>query len=197
LPPQPNLFPMLVWQGTLTDGVDALVISPSLWISYGDNSMFFTWNQNQQSLTNSILLDSKVQNQINTQTFGTLLLGASGNISGSAAQTVAGDATLTAVETSIQAAGLTFGIPVGVFASTGPTHDRPIGVTGASSDPTSSTILPNATLVLTREMIEKRLGSNTWTTTSFDFRDSPASFSSLPGSDRPGEYTMFIQIERQ
>ncbi len=196
LPPQPNLFPMVVWQGTLTDGVDALVISPSLWISYGDNSMFFTWNQNQQSLTNSILLDSKVLNQINTQTFGTLLLGASENISGSAAQTAAGDATLTAVETSIQAAGLTFGIPVGVFTG-GPSHDRPIGVTGASSDPTSTTILPNATLVLTREMIEKRLGNNTWTTTSFDFRDSPLSFSSLPGADRPGEYQMFIQIERQ
>ncbi len=196
LPPQPNLFPMVVWQGTLTDGVDALVISPSLWISYGDNSMFFTWNQNEQSLTNSIFLDSKVQNQINTQTFGTLLLGASENVSGSAAQTAAGDATVTAVETSIQAAGLTFGIPVGVFTG-GPSHDRPIGVTGASSDPTSSTVLPNATLVLTREMIEKRLGSNTWTTTSFDFRDSPLSFSSLPGSDRPGEYQMFIQIERQ
>ena len=176
LPPQPNLFPMVVWQGTLTDGVDALVISPSLWISYGDNSMFFTWNQNEQSLTNSIFLDSKVQNQINTQTFGTLLLGASENVSGSAAQTAAGDATVTAVETSIQAAGLTFGIPVGVFTG-GPSHDRPIGVTGASSDPTSSTVLPNATLVLTREMIEKRLGSNTWTTTSFDFRDSPLSFS--------------------
>ena len=196
LPPQPNLFPMVVWQGTLTDGIDALVISPSLWISYGDNSMFFTWNQNEQSLTNSIFLDSKVQNRISTQTFGTLLLGASENISGSAAQTAAGDATLTAVETSIQAAGLTFGIPVGVFTG-GPSHDRPIGVSGASSDPTSSTILPNATLVLTREMIEKRLGSNTWTTTSFDFRDSPLSFSSLPGSDRPGEYQMFIQIERQ
>jgi hypothetical protein len=158
--------------------------------------MFFTWNQNQQSLTNSILLDSKVQNQISTQTFGTLLLGASENISRSAAQTGAGDATLTTVETSIRAAGLTFGIPVGVFTG-GPSHDRPIGVTGASSDPTSTMILPNATLVLTSEMIEKRLGGNTWTTTSFDFRDSPLSFSSLPGVDRPGEYQMFIQIERQ
>ena len=197
LPPQPNLFPMAVWQGTLTDGVDVLVISPSLWISYGDNSMFSTWNQNEDSLTNSIFLDSKVQNQISTQTLGTLSLGPSENISGSAAQTLAGDATLAAVETSIQAAGLTFGIPVGVFASAGPTHDRPIGVASASSDPTSSTILPNATLVLTREMIEKRLGSNAWTTTFFDFRDSPASFSSFPGSDRPGEYQMFIQIERQ
>jgi hypothetical protein len=100
------------------------------------------------------------------------------------------------VETSIQAAGLTFGIPIGVFTG-GPSHDRPIGVGPAAADLTSTTVLPNATLVLTREMIEKRLGSNAWTTTSFDFKDVPISFSSLPGADRPGEYTMFIQIERQ
>ena len=54
LPPQPNVFPMALWQGTLTNGVDALVISPSLWISYGDNSMFFNWNQNEDPFTNSI-----------------------------------------------------------------------------------------------------------------------------------------------
>lgn len=196
LPPQPNLFPMTLWQGTLTDGVDALVISPSLWINYGDNSMFSNWNQNEDSLTNSIYLDSHVQNQINTQTFGTLSFGASQNVSGSANSALAGDATVTAVETSVQAAGLTFGIPLGVFTA-GPSHDRPIGVSPASADPTATTILPNANLILTREIIEKHLGSNSWTMMSFDFKDWPGSFSSLPGADRPGEYQMFVQIERQ
>lgn len=196
LPPQANIFPMTLFQGTLTDGIDALVISPSVWISYGDNSMFFNWNQNEDSLTNSIYLDSHVQNQINTQAFGTLSFGASQNVSGSANSTLAGDATVTAVETSVQAAGLTFGIPLGVFTA-GPSHDRPIGVGPASADPTATTILPNATLVLTREIIEKHLGSNSWTAMSFDFKDWPGSFSSLPGADRPGEYQMFIQIERQ
>jgi hypothetical protein len=196
LQPQPNLFPLNVWQGTLTNGVDALVISPSLWISYGDNSMFFTWNQNEDSLTNSIFLDPKVQDEINTQTFANLYIGASQNVSGSAASTQAGDAAITVVETSIESAGLTFGIPIGVFTG-GPNHDRPIGVGGANAaDPTSTTVLPNATLVLTREMIEKRLGSNNWTTTSFDLRDNPFAFSSLPGADRPGEYVLFFQIER-
>jgi hypothetical protein len=198
LPPQANVFPMAVWQGTLTDGIDALVISPSLWISYGDNSMFFNWNQNEDSLTNSIFLDAKVQNEISTQTFATLFIGASQNVSNSSASSLAGAEAVIAVETSIQAAGLTFGIPVGVFAITGPSHDRPIGVAAAKSgDPTSTTVLPNATLVLTREMIEKRLGSSAWTTMSFDFRDDPSSFSILPNTDRPGEYQMFIQIERQ
>ncbi len=198
LPPQPNVFPMALWQGTLTNGVDALVISPSLWISYGDNSMFFNWNQNEDPFTNSIFLDSHVQNQINTQTFGASFFGTSQNVSNSAASSLAGDATVAATEELIQASGLTFGIPVGVFAITGPSYDRPIGVMPANSnDITSSTILPNATLVLTREMIEKRLGSNAWTVINFDFRDLPIVFSNLPNTDRPGGYTMFIQIERQ
>ena len=112
LPPQSNIFPMVLFQGTLTDGIDALVISPSLWISYGDNSMFFNWNQNEDSLTNSIYLESHVQNQINTQTFGALSFGASENVSGSASQVQAGDATQIA---SILGAGFTFGIPVGTL----------------------------------------------------------------------------------
>jgi len=198
LPPQPNVFPLALWQGTLTNGVDALVISPSLWISYGDNSMFFNWNQNEDSLTNSIYLDSHVQNQINTQTFGPLFFGASQNVSGSAASSVAGATVVGATEELIQASGLTFGIPVGIFAITGPSHDRPIGVSEADkNNPTSNTVLPNATLVLTREIIEKVLGNNNWTTMTFNFQDDPFAFSSLPNTDRPGAYTMFIQIERQ
>ena len=86
--------------------------------------MFSTWNQNESSFTNSIYLDSNVQNQIKTQVFGTLFLGASENVSGGAAQTQAGDATRIA---SILGGGLTFGIPIGLFMG-GPTHDRPIGV---------------------------------------------------------------------
>ena len=188
LPPQSNLFPMNVWQGTLTDGVDAVVISPSLWINYGDRPIFANWNQNEDSFTNSLLLDSKVQNQINTQTLGALFLGASENVLGSQAQAAVGDVAQAIVDTLLV-------IPF--VDLKGLTHDRPLGLTSASSDPTSATILPNATLVLTREMIEKRLGSNAWTMTAFDFKDSSAGFGNLPGSDRPGEYTMFIQIERQ
>src|SRR6185436_659221 len=29
--PQEKIFPWRLWQGTLTDGVDALIISPSVW----------------------------------------------------------------------------------------------------------------------------------------------------------------------
>ena len=188
LPPQVNLFPMSLWQGTLSDGIDAVILSPSLWINYGDNPLFSTWNQNEDSFTNSLLLDTNVQNQINTQTLGTLFLGPSENVLGSQAQAAVHDAATAVIDTILV-------IPF--IELHGPSHDRPIGLTDASSDPTSSTILPNATIVLTRELIEKRLGANNWTMLSIDFKDTAHGFTILPGSDRPGEYMMFIQIERQ
>jgi hypothetical protein len=188
LPPQVNLFPMSLWQGTLSEGIDAVILSPSLWINYGDNPLFSTWNQNEDSFTNSLLLDNNVQNQINSQTLGTLFLGPSANVLGGQAQALAHEAVTAVVDTVLV-------IPF--IELHGPSHDRPIGLTDASSDPTSSTILPNATIVLTRELIEKRLGANNWTMLSIDFKDTAHGFTSLPGSDRPGEYMMFIQIERQ
>jgi hypothetical protein len=185
-----NVLPLTVWEGTLTDGVDALVISPSLWINYGDNPMFSTWNQNQDSFTNSIFSDSRIQNQINTQTLGTLVLGSSQTVGGSFAQSFAGDTAQAVIDTVLV-------IPF-VELQGNPSHDRPVGVADASAtDPTSSMILPNTTLVLTREMIEKRLGGGSWMMMPLDFNDTAHGFTGLIGSDRPGEYQMFIQIERQ
>lgn len=44
------------------------------------------------------------------------------------------------------------------------------------------------------EIIEKHLGSNGWMTMAIDFKDTSHGIS---GGDHPGEYTMFLQIERQ
>lgn len=185
-----NLLPLTLWEGTLTDGVDALVISPSLWINYGDKPLFITWNQNEDSFTNSILMDSRVQNQINNQTLGTLVVGSSQTTGGSVVQSVAGDVVQAVADTILV-------IPF-VELQGNPSHDRPVGVGDANpSDPTSSMILPNMTIVLTREIIEKRLGSNSWTMMTIDFKDTTQAFTAMIGSDHRGEYTMFIQIERQ
>ena len=184
-----NLMPLTLYEGPLTDGVDALVISPSLWINYGDNPLFTTWNQNQDSFTNSIFTDSHITNQINTQTLGTLVLGPGANVAGSEAQTVVHDAATAILDTILV-------VPF-VELQGGPSHDRPVGLADANpSDPTSSTILPNTTLVLTREMIEKRLGTGSWTLMQIDLKDTAHSFTGLIGADRPGDYMMFVQIER-
>jgi len=184
-----NLLPLTLWEGTLTDGVDALVISPSLWINYGDNPFFSTWNQNEDSFTNSIFTDSRVQNQINTQTLAPLVLGSSQTVGGSFVQSYVGDVAQAVIDTVLV-------IPF-VELQGNPSHDRPIGVVDAAKDATASMVLPNTTLVLTREMIEKRLGSGNWMMMPLDFNDTAHGFTGLAGSDRPGHYQMFIQIERQ
>ena len=185
-----NLLPLTLWEGTLTDGVDALVISPSIWINYGDNPFFSTWNQNEDSFTNSIFTDSRIQNQINTQTLGPLVLGSSQTVGGSFAQSYAGDLAQAVIDTVLV-------IPF-VELQGNPSHDRPIGVVDAvSHDATASMVLPNTTLVLTREMIEKRLGSGSWMMMPLDFNDTAHGFTGLAGSDRPGNTRCLFRFERQ
>jgi hypothetical protein len=182
-----NLLPLTLWEGPLTDGVDALVISPSLWINYGDNPLFVTWNHNQDSFTNSIFTDGRVTNQISTQTLGPIVIGPAANVAGSASQAVINDAATAVLDTILV-------IPF--VELQGPTHDRPVGLADAAVDITASTILPNTTLVLTREIIEKRLGAGSWTLMTIELNDTSHGFTGLIGADRPGHYQMFIQIER-
>ena len=196
LPPQANLLPLNLWQGTLTDGVDVVVISPSVWENYGPNPLFSTWNQNETSFTNSILLDNNAQNQINNQALGVIFLGSSENAPGSVSQAKAENAGSTVYDVATALGGpssLGGGLIItGIIgALQHPNQDRPIGLADASS---TSIVLPNATLILTREIIEKHLGSNGWMTMAIDFKDTSHGIS---GGDHPGEYTMFLQIERQ
>ena len=193
LPPQVNLFPLNAWQGTLTDGVDAVLISPSVWLNYGDTPMLQAWVSNQESFTNSLLLDSSVQNQINSQTLGTLFLGPSANATNQL-QNITSTYGNDIAATSISAL---FAIPPFLLAFNHPTHDRPYGLADAGTGPTAAVVLPNATIVLTREIIEKALGTRSWTTVVIDLKDTTKSFNALPGSDRPGEYSMFVIIQRQ
>lgn len=200
LPPQANLFPLNVFQGPLTDGIDAVVISPSVWINYGDQQLFSAWHQNEQSFNNSLMLDSGVQNQISSNTLGVLYLGSSTNSPGSHVQGSIENAVTDAnIGDIIQGAALggPLGISTGLIvqaimsAASHPGIDRPFGLVDANA---TTVVLPNATLVLTREMIEKRLGSNNWTMLTINFQDTSRGFT---GGDRPGAYTMFLQIQRQ
>ena len=200
LPPQANLFPLKVWQGQLTNGVDAVLISPNVWEDYGgDRSLLNTMMGNQASMMNSTLLDNTVQNEINTQTLGPLFLGPSANAPGSFVQSTATGAAQLAVGTSITPIISGSLIPPFwlLMNFNGPNKDRPIGLADGSSDPSPATIVPDATLVLTREIIEKKLGSGSWTVVSFDFKDTAHSLTGMFGADTKGEYTLFVQIERQ
>jgi len=195
LPEQQNLFPLTLFDGTLTDGVDALAISPSVWESYGDRSLLYTWVQNQTSFSNSLLLDPNVQSQINSQGLGILFVGSSQNAPGSVNQAKTESTTSTAYDVATAFGGpssLLGGLIITgiVNALQHPGMDRPLGLADANS---SSIILPNATVVLTREIVEKYMGSKNWMILAIDFKDTSRGIS---GGDHPGDYTMFVEIDR-
>ncbi len=138
-------FPLILWQGTLTDGSDVLILSPSIWESDDDQSVLSVWGQTQNALGNSLWNKPEVQTQINQQIFSPLVLG---NVSG-----VSGNLASAAASTIIGA----FGIPLLALparAILGGGIDRPIGLIPNGVD---ATALPNVTIVLTREIIERAL----------------------------------------
>ncbi|HEY1270772.1 MAG TPA: hypothetical protein VGF08_02270, partial [Terriglobales bacterium] len=139
-------FPLKLWQGTLTDGSDVLILSPSVWESDDDQSVLSVWGQTQNALGDSLWNKPEVQTQISQQIFSPLVLGnvngVSGTLASAAASTISG----------------AFGIPLLALparAILGGGIDRPIGLIPNGVD---ATALPNVTIVLTREIIEKALG---------------------------------------
>jgi hypothetical protein len=188
LPPQVSQFPLLVWQGALTDGADALLISPSIWESDGNPQLFSGWVQSQTTLSNSIFLATKVQNEIGSKVFQPLTLGTGEGISGSLAQATAQTAVLAA-----------FGLPPVLTLFSAP-QDRPIGLQGTKdANGVDTALLPNTTVVLTREIIEQALRSSSGGGQSalmtITFADN---FAVLNGVlDLPGTYLMVLEVERQ
>src|SRR5207253_699893 len=130
----------------MTDGVDALVISPSIWESDGDLTLFNRWVQNQINLNQTLISAKPVQDQINNKQFGYFKLGnvveGTTNINTNGWETAA-----------ILALDAIFAIP-SVDLPLNTAKDRPIGL--APNDMNSSA-LPNTTVVLTREIIEAAL----------------------------------------
>jgi hypothetical protein len=207
-PPQDSRFPLKLWQGSLTDGADVLIISPSVWESDGDPSWLYVWGQAQNQLGESLLSRQEVQDQINRKLFGPITVGATAANSGNLTQAGAG--------VIVGALGVPLvGLPV--QALTGGFKDRPIGLVPNGVD---ATVLPNTTIILTREIIEAALSSSHQAVVSpaqgvnvvtpkpgimvFNFMDTfrPNDWSSLGlglgiNDVSPGLFTMVLQVERQ
>jgi hypothetical protein len=145
VPAQDITFPWRLWEGTLTNGVDALVITPSLWEQDGGTAYYTQWEQQQQALNLSLFTNAKVQAQITQKVFGSLIAGVSGNSS----NTSVGSIILANQDMMFVT---TFGLPLGTLLST--SADRPLGLVANGRD---ATALPNHTVVLTREIIEAAL----------------------------------------
>jgi len=177
LTPLPTTFPELLWQGTLTDGVDVILLSPSVWESDSEPSVYNDWTQKINNLgnANSLFNNQKVADQIKNQVFGPLVLGTTEAIPSGA---------IVGIINS------TFGLlPIQLLFQGG--RDRPIGLI---SNDVNTLLLPNTMIVLTREIIEnKLLRENSWATATITFADSQKA---LAGVDAPGTYLMFLQVER-
>jgi hypothetical protein len=218
--PRDNAFPWRLWEGTLIDGVDALVITPSLWEQDGamvttgisgtidqvlqqqTQAFYNQWRQQQQTLDSSILGDTLVQGQITGKRFGMIASGAQFNSSGTAAEAVFFNQLATMVA---------HGIPLATLLGSG--ADRPIGLVSAGFDKTA---LPNRFVVLTREIIEAALAGPALGVIPsglpnvvgvaapvrgiimVPFYDGrlPLGSQSLTFQERPAQYQMFIQVER-
>lgn len=139
LPAQETVFPWKLWAGTLTEGADALVISPSIWEYDGRPALFDAWVANQSSLTSTLFFSQRLQDQIDLKAFGPLALGAS---------EASHPYWLTQARVNAPAfIAVAFGLPP-ILNLEG--EDRPIGLVGGPA-------LPNTTVVLTREIIEAAL----------------------------------------
>jgi hypothetical protein len=146
VPAQEVTFPLRLWDGTLTDGVDALVISPSIWEQDSGDAFYAKWLQHQQTLNLSLIAKQGLQDQIAQKAFGSIVFGMSGNDANAAGSSVA----RTIVDVVMMFGG--GGVPIIGLLTT--SADRPIGIVQNGRDQTA---LPNHTVVLTREIIEAAL----------------------------------------
>ena len=155
--PSDIAFPLRLWEGTLTDGVDALVISPTLWEEDNSNQPYQLWSQQMNDITPSLLPRPEIQDQIAKGGFTPILFGSSAltGTSGTAqlAASTTGLSAAFADPTGISLAIATFQIGGAILAGD---SDRPIGLipTGVAN---VNVALPNQMVVLTREVIEAAL----------------------------------------
>jgi hypothetical protein len=146
VPAQTSTFPMRIFEGTLVDGGNALLISPSLWEQDGSNAYFIQWQQTQTTLNSVLFAKQGVHDEIAQKTFRPLKFGMSSNDANVGATSMVN----TITDTMIMLGG--GGVPiVGLLAQSG---DRPLGLQENGRDQTA---LPNHVIVLTREIIEAAL----------------------------------------
>jgi hypothetical protein len=140
LPPSDLAFPLRLWEGTLTDSADVLVLSPTLWERDGANQPYLQWLQQMESITPALFARPEIQEAIVRGQFGSLLFGT----------TLLKDGT---VDVPLWVLNAFSGLAFGKLVTEGDV-DRAIGIlkTGLND-----LMIPNTMVVLTREIIEAGL----------------------------------------
>lgn len=192
--PSDVAFPLRLFEGTLTNGVDALVISPTLWEEDGGNQAYQFWSADMDAMTPQLFQRPEIQDQLARGSFAPFLFGSFA---------VPGRSNLENAALGAATMGISFvGLALeGLFDG----RDRPIGLV-PSGLADSSVVLPNQVVLLTREIIEAALaplppgtapiGPPAWPrfpkpgVMMIPFRDGQH------GLDRPAYYEMYLKVER-
>jgi len=223
LPANDGRFPLRIWEGTLTDGVDVLAISPSVWEADGSQPVTAQWVQNQSNLSESLLLSPQLRSQISGQTFGVINIGATQtplagfNLFGGGYDrpigVVANDPTVAALPNKtlvltreiIEAAlGGTQADKIEVDTRTDKIRDQ-VSTQTTDNYLTSDQLRPNGQIerLKSESHNSAQRGSGaparptpqTWKLLKIDFMDE--AIGPALGADTPGYYVMYIQIERE
>jgi len=161
---------------------------PSIWESDGNPQLFSAWVQSQTSLSNSIFLATKVQNEIGSKVFQPLTLGTSEGVSGNLASVAAQNSILAA-----------FGLPPVLTLFYRAARSAHRAARYERRKWLRYRFIANTTIVLTREIIEQALQSSSGGGQSalmtVTFADN---FTVSNGVlDLPGTYLMVLEVERQ
>ncbi|MGB8693110.1 MAG: hypothetical protein WCD08_06340 [Steroidobacteraceae bacterium] len=205
--PSDIAFPLRLWEGTLTDGVDALVISPTLWEEDNSNQPYQLWSQQMNDITPSLFQRPEIQDQLAKGGFTPILFGSSALTGASGASQTGGAIAAAFDPTGISTLIVSFQIAEKIFRGD---SDRPIGLipTGIAN---VNVALPNQMVVLTREIIEAALaplprgtpaiGPPFWPRVPkpgvmmIMCRDGEHR-NALQMVERPASYEMYLKVER-
>jgi hypothetical protein len=205
--PQKNIFPMIVWEGTLTDGKDALAISPSIWEDDLNATTFSDYVKAQFAAQGALWQNAQILAQatqpVPAAHFTTPGVGASLHDDLSFTVTdpstppqlkpiVLGGSSQSSVPTPETKLTATFMLPVNQLF--GEHKDRPIGIVSAGG---TTAILPNTVLVLTREILENSAFAFGQKSARLQivFTDTATPLE-LKG-DQAGVYVMYLSVERE
>jgi hypothetical protein len=205
--PYDTAFPLRLFEGVLTSGVDALVISPTLWEQDNGGLAYAQWFQQMNSITPSLFTRPEIQDQIRNGSFAPILFGTS-SVPGMSDAAWAAAMIVAGAGLAGPTMGISFGVQIAERFAAGDA-DRPIGLI-PSGFADSSMVLPNKMVVLTREIIEAALaplppgtpliGLPSWPrmpqpgVMMIPFRDGP--HNTALGQERPAYYEMYLKVER-
>jgi hypothetical protein len=206
--PSDIAFPLKIFDGTLTNGVDALVISPAIWEEDNGNLAYVAWSTQMNQITPLLYKRPEIQSQVGKGTFEPILFGTSA-VPGMTDAAWAAMLVTVAAPLAMPTMGLSFLPVVGDRIINGDA-DRPIGLI-PSGIADVGFVFPNRMVVLTREIIEAALappstmpalvGPPLWPrlpkpgVMMIPFHDGayPNDFKSLW---RPAYYEMYLKVER-